>query len=149
MTQEELAQAVGVTKATVSNHERGETEADEGQVQNYAEALGISEPMLRYQSPGQVREASPTYDTTVPRVARGLPLSVREFIHSELLEYTRAGVSEDEIEHARNLFTSPEAFAFFKGGVRGEFNEENVMKDLRAYAKFLRTVFKERGYKPL
>lgn len=83
----------------------------------------------------------------VPRVMQGLPYSVRVWLQDFLLEITKAGATEEEVDSARTLLTSPESFTLYVGGKPQDLTEEQVLEGLEAQAHFIRDVLRDRGRK--
>jgi transcriptional regulator with XRE-family HTH domain len=89
-------------------------------------------------------EASPVQ----ARHAKNLPLSVREYLADFQLRLVRGGAAEDEVEEAMALLKSPEVFTFYKGGVPSEFNEDEVLRGMKAIGEgVIIPTLQERGRK--
>lgn len=69
------------------------------------------------------------------RHARNLPLAIREYLAELRVRLTKGGASEDEIDEAFDLLRSPAVFTFYKGGTPSEFNEEDVLRGMKALAE--------------
>jgi lambda repressor-like predicted transcriptional regulator len=104
-----------------------------------AKALGVSvDELLGEASPGQgqaqrVSEGGGTGDQ--PRHARNLPLAVREYLAELRVRLVKGGATDEQIEEAFDLFRSPAVFSFYFGGAQREFNEEEVLINVKTFAE--------------
>jgi transcriptional regulator with XRE-family HTH domain len=149
-----VAEALGVHAGTVSKWRSGLQMPDDEQLAKLARFLGKTVIWLRYgddivsdgYEPGvgvapanRVAERLAAVDTAsatvIPRHARNLPLSVREYLAEFQLRLVKGGASEDEIDEAMALLRSPDVFSYFKGGKLAEYNEEDVLDGMRSLAE--------------
>lgn len=141
-----VADAAGVHLKTVSHWLADRYVPDEERLAPVAELLGVSVPWLRYgdeaPSPAPAGEPGGT-----PRVSAGLPYRVRVWLQGFLLEITKGGATEDEVNEARDLLTSPEVFVYFSGGAPKEFNEDDVLDGMEALGEVVRRTLRKRGRK--
>lgn len=141
-TQGDLAAAVGVERNTVSAWlNRGVVPRDPDVLSHLAELFGTTVDQLL----GRVALAQEPPNT--PRVAAGLPYRVRVWLQGFLLEITKAGATEEEVEEARQLLTSPEVFVYFSGGAPKEFDEDDVLDGMEALGEVVRRTLRKRGRK--
>lgn len=132
LTQVQAAEALGITPVTVSNHERGVTEPDEGLIVRYAELYDTRPEALRYGENWQ-RRVRDTRDLDLVVAGEvGLSQPVRTFLAETRLELTKGGASDEEIEEAMELLTAPQVRSYFMGGARRDRSEEDVLKGMRA-----------------
>lgn len=110
-----------------------------------AKLYGQTPALLRY---GYERnERAHRVAEHVGTASGSLPQRVRIWIEQELLAYEEAGAPEEQRDHARAVFTSPNLYAFFKGGASYDLTEDQLMKDLRAMARAFRETLREKGFK--
>ena len=147
LTGRELARAVGVTEQTVSawRAKRGSTRPRDEHFARIAEALGVEEAWLRY----GVGEASGTVLTGAPPPApyRGMPNRAMVWLQEFLLELAKGGATHGEIESARALLVSEEAFAVYAGGVARQLEEEELLTEMQGLAEAIRRRLRLRGRK--
>ena len=146
-SQAEVASVAGVHPQTVSDWERGKYAPEEDRLLKVARYLETTPSALRYGSPAGVSErAAIQFGEPRPSTEpRGVPKSIRVFIAEEVLEYEKAGATEDEIAEARRLLSAPLRFVDCVGGFPHDFNEDDVMKTIRASAKVIRRGLKKLG----
>lgn len=78
-------------------------------------------------APGGPWKAAP-----LPRHLRNLPLAVREYLAEFRSRLRQGGASDEEITEAIELMQSPQVFTFYKGGALSEFNEDQVLRGMKA-----------------
>ncbi len=149
LTQEDLAETLGVHPMTVSEWERGVAQPKDVQIEKLAELLDTTPAALRYGANGSqsqtVRESPAEY--RVPAISRGLPKSVRVWLHGFLLELAGADVPDEQIESVKAALTSQETFSFFVGKQPSDYTDAEIIDGLKALALAIRNVLRERGYK--
>lgn len=146
ITQAELAQRLGVHKQTVVKYEAGAISLPSGRLSALAHALELPIDEL-FRVAADLKGASVPQDDdemareadelarlsrSAPRHARALPLSVREYLGEFRLRLIRGGASDEEIDEALSLMQSPQLFTFYKGGALSEFNEDQVLRGMKA-----------------
>lgn len=131
LTQEEAAGLVDVVAITVSRWERGAQPIPDDK------ARALREHYSRLRGEAE-REA--------PKVALGLPPSIRVWIQEFLLELTKAAVSEREVEEARRVLTNPDFARFFSGGEPTDETESQLLEGLEGYGAAIRNTLRSRGY---
>ena len=148
VTNRELAAAADVSESTVSQWRRNRQQPKDRHLRAIAPLLGTTVGWLRYgtadapTAPDTVRERPAEY--TVPT---GLPQRARVWMHSFLLELATGGASEEEIDAARRLLTSEEAYAMYAGGVEREMSGDEVLTEMQGVAEGIRVVLRRRGRK--
>lgn len=152
LSQKAVAERVGVDSITISRWERGVRRPPRAAVLLLAKVYG--QPPERFGEAskglddvprGTVRnvEAAGGRRVAEPadapgqgaRHAKNLPLRVREYLAELRLRLTKGGALEEEIEEAMDLLRSPALFTFYKGGTPSEFNEEDVLRGMKALAE--------------
>jgi transcriptional regulator with XRE-family HTH domain len=136
LSQREAAERLGVHFTTWNRYEKGKQKVP-------------AELLMRAQRELVKSLAAPAVSVepaTVPRVSAGLPQTVRVWLQRELLEYAEAGVSDEDLNTARQLYESPEVNRMFVGGVPVARTPEAVLKGMRAIAVAVRSSLRERGY---
>lgn len=122
---------------TLSRWERGLHRPPRSAALLLAKLYGVRPERLgeKADSLGEVRRGTSPADEPTPRHARNLPLAVREYLAELRLRLTKGGAQEEEIEEAMDLLRSPALFTFYKGGTPSEFNEEDVLRGMKALAE--------------
>lgn len=143
----QLAVAAGVSESTVSQWRRGRQQPKDRHLRAVAPVLRTSAQWLRYggpeaASPPSVSEASEPYRAPV-----GLPQQARVWMHTFLLELATGGATEEEIDAARRLLTSEEAYAMYAGGVSREMSADDVLTEMQGVAEGIRILLRRRGRK--
>jgi transcriptional regulator with XRE-family HTH domain len=163
LTQEQVAAKLGVTKQTISDQERGEATPNEKNLQALATLYGTSEAELRYgrelgrrlhrgivesttglavfEQPGDGSYSRPI------RVALGIPQRIRVWLQGFLLELTKAGVTEEEVDGIRRILSSDEMYRYYVGGEPKEYSEDETLEGIQAHAEAFRRDLRRRGYK--
>lgn len=131
VTVEDAAEAVGVDPSDVADWERDLSAPSDTQ----------REVLVRLYSLYSSDRSRP------PRVSAGLPFRIRVWLQQELLDYAKAGVSDEELVKARQLLEAPELFSFYSGGAPRARTEDEVLKGMRGVAAAVRATLRERGYK--
>lgn len=147
----DVATALGVHPTTVSKWRNGTQPVEPLRMAPLAKFLGVTEVWLRLGDDFIAEGHAPTVDVApvnerlvvretaqayvVPRHARNLPLSVREYLAEFHVRLVKGGASEDEIDEALALLRSPDVFSYFKGGKLAEYNEEDVLDGMRSLAE--------------
>ena len=143
-----LATAVGVEKTTVSKW-RHDVQTPEGEnIEAAARHLGVTVQWLRsgvWENASSASATEPTLEQY--RAPSGLPQQARVWMHSFLLELATGGASEEEIDAARRLLTSEEAYAMYAGGVEREMSGDEVLTEMQGVAEGIRVVLRRRGRK--
>lgn len=160
MTQAQLAKAVGVETNTVSRWELGSVPRQREVLERLAEVLGVSVEHLTGAGSGEGgeesapapearREAEPAPAARgAPRVAMGLPYEIRVWLQGFLLEITKAGATEEDVNEARELLTSPELFVYWSGGAPREFTEADTLETMQAIGDVvIKRALRKRGLK--
>jgi len=149
VTNRQLAVAAGVSESTVSQWRRNRQQPKDRHLRAVAPLLRTTASWLRYGadeaavSPEVVREpAAVDY-----AVATGLPQRARIWMHGFLLELATGGATEEEIDAARRLLTSEEAYAMYAGGVEREMSGDEVLTEMQGVAEGIRVVLRRRGRK--
>lgn len=150
LTQDQLAEAVGVHRPSVSAWERGVHAPSEGNLRDVARALSMTVEALRElsdgeeggASPGRVRESTGGYAARpMPRVPpRAYQLI---FEYCEALE--QAEVPEELVDEARRLM-SGETFNTMRKHTAQERSEEGWIKDVKAAWAFISDTLREKGF---
>lgn len=145
-TQEEAARLLGKHPMTVSRWERDKNPSrpSDEDLDRAAALYGTTTSKLRY--PGQ-QPASSNGEAATPRVMQGLPQRIRVWLQEFLLEITKAGANEREVDAARRLLESPELYTLYAGGLPKEMSEDDWMMNLELSATHIRHVLKKRGRK--
>ena len=78
--------------------------------------------------------------------AQSLSPEMRVWLQAELLDYAKAGATDEELGTARALFTSREVLAFYVGGHAAEHAEEKMRDMMRDLAFGVRAELRRRGY---
>lgn len=154
LSQGELAEAAGVTRSTVSNWERGKHEPTEGNLEDIAEALGMSVGALkalaeeRAPAPvkgvgGRVRErAAMDYGALVPP---RIPPAAYQLIYDYTQRMEEVGVPEHAIEEARRLMSGTTFNTLNKRTVVPR-DEKGWILDVKASWSFISRVLREQGF---
>lgn len=145
----EVAEAIGVDPVTVSQWRSGRQRPGDDTLKRLAEYLGTTPEHLRYGAlSGIVREAVERPYEQQPRLARNLPLTIREYVAEFELRLVRAKVPEEDVEEAMRLLRSVASFVYNKGGVQREFPEEAVLRNMKGIGEdVIVPDLRERGYK--
>jgi transcriptional regulator with XRE-family HTH domain len=144
-TQIALAKAAGISRQTLSTAMNGRITP--AVAEKIAAALNVSgADVIGSDAPARVVRESPLEDYAPP-VMQGLPLAIRVWIQEFLLEVTKAGATEQEVDAARKLLTSPELHTVWTGGQPRDLSEEEWLMGLRASGDFIRAEMKKRGRK--
>lgn len=148
LTVAELARGAGVNYRTLVKYLRDERTLDleaavplfwlvEWDVARVSQAAGLfatgqslDPDNIQLPRTGAVALSEPFVIT--PRHARNLPFEVRKYLAEFRLRLTNAHVPDEEIEEALELMQSPQLFTFYKGGVPSEYNEEEVLRGMKA-----------------
>jgi transcriptional regulator with XRE-family HTH domain len=138
LTQEVAAAKLGVHVVTVSRWETAGVQARSDTLVRLAELYGTSVDALV--SDPHVQGGQHSVDVSrgtnaKSRLARNLPLAIREYLAELQLRLTKGGATEDEISEAMDLLRSPAVFTFYKGGELSEFNEADVLRGMKAMAE--------------
>lgn len=147
LSQEEVATRLGVHKVTVSNWEREVNRPRDAQFRRLAELFNTTPQSLHY---GEGEGAEVTRfrgEPFTPEVPRGLHGKPLVWLQRFLLELAESGATKEQIDAARDMLTSAEAFAWYAGGLSREPTEEEIvagMEDI-AQAIRLRHRYKEPG----
>lgn len=160
LTQQQVADKLGVTKQTISDQERGEATPNGKNLQALADLYGTSEAELRYgaelarefhraivESSGLVSEQLPDPGYYRPRVALGIPQRIRVWLQGFLLELTKAGVTEEEVDGIRRILSADELYRYYAGGDPKEYSEDETLEGIQAHAEAFRRDLRRRGYK--
>ena len=149
LSQEDAAQAVGVTAGTLSRWERGTQAVSDEQFRALEELYVLEKGRKDLLALGDRDgiDLRPVLEGAPPQVMKGLSQPIRVFLQEFLLEITRAGASEHEVDAARRLLTSPELQTVWVGGQPRNLTDEEWLMGLRATADFIRAEMKKRGYK--
>lgn len=138
----DVAKAGGVDPVTVSQWRSGRQQPSDATLERIAPILGTTAAFLRFGelTPDQrkVLESSQrgySEPQFAARHSRNLPLRVREYLAELRLRLTKGGALEEEIDEAMELLRSPALFTFYKGGEPSEFNEEDVLRGMKAIAE--------------
>lgn len=141
LTQEQVAAELGVHSVTVSRWESQGVNARSDTLVRLAKLYGRNVDSLISGERGEgiggeelSTDVSRGTDAKT-RHARNLPLAVREYLAALRLRLTKGGASDDEIEEAMDLLRSPALFTFYKGGAPSEFNEQDVLRGMKAIAE--------------
>lgn len=144
-THEAAAEATGVERSRISRHESGTGgKPQRDTLARYESAYHLPAGSLSRVLIGEkvpVPAVSTAFTITapveapVPRHARNLPLAVREYLAELRLRLTKGGAAEEEIDEAMELLRSPQVFTFYKGGAPSEYNEEDVLRGMKAIAE--------------
>jgi transcriptional regulator with XRE-family HTH domain len=147
LSQAAAAQKIGIDSVTLSRYERGKMLAPRATRIALAslyraapEELGLEAGSL-----GAVPRGTPEREPAVlrehvpegygARHRRNLPLAVRSYLAELQLRLTKGGATEEEIDEAMELLRSPQVFTFYKGGAPSEYNEEDVLRGMKAIAE--------------
>jgi transcriptional regulator with XRE-family HTH domain len=145
---QEAAAAVGKSRQAYSAWERLEESApvpDDGDLAVLAPLFGVplaqlqsGEWITRYAPGSSEMQTAPRHgeeswsSRPLPRHLRHLPLAVREYLGEFRSRLKRGGASDEEITEALELMQSPQVFTFYKGGALSEFNEDQVLRGMKA-----------------
>ena len=153
----DLADKAGIPRTTFWRKLSGKSPITMDDVERIATALGVAKTrligevqILPPQAGALLGDEPPGRDTPatgVPRVMQGLPYEVRVWLQQELLDYAKAGVSERELRHARDLYERPEVFSFYAEGAPHARTEDEVLVGMRALAAVVRGTLRRRGYR--
>jgi hypothetical protein len=151
----DLIQKSGLSKHTVYRALSAD-EATRETATTLEATLGLSAGVLLARQDGEVsggsaataeadsRQAAPSAE----RVAKGLPYEIRVWLQAFLLEITKAGATEEEVDEARQLLTAPEVSTYWSGGNPREFSEADVLETMEAIADgVIRPGLRRRGRK--
>lgn len=145
-----LAKAAGISRQTLSRI-LSTDRATRGAVERLAHALGVTARVLAPElfDEGKATE-SRTYAPALrfgeePRVMRNH--AIRVWLAEFRMELTKAQATDEEIEAAIALVTSPDVFTFYSGGKPRDFTEDQVMEGMEALAKVIRARLKQLGRK--
>jgi len=149
-TQTELAKAIGVERNTVNGWmRRGSLPRDPAILSRLARELDVNIPWLTEGTgpgfPGSVRRDEAAVDAL--RDAPKPPLSggARVWIQEELLDYARAGATQQEVDFAKALLESVPLWAFYSNGVDDYETEAGVLRGLRSIGSLIRYELRLRG----
>jgi transcriptional regulator with XRE-family HTH domain len=136
LTQEQVADLLGVHPVTVSKWERGVLELDEDALERLGRLLGVSPSVLRY---GDANEPERPIATSDPlRAPR-----VRAWLADFRAELTNADATDEEIENAIALVTAPQVFTHWSGGRLQEFSEDETIEAMESLAEVVRQRLKQ------
>jgi transcriptional regulator with XRE-family HTH domain len=133
----DLATATGVHVKTVSRWENDKQVPEPHHITALAPELGVPEEyFLRLYLP----------PSAAPRVALGIPQRIRIFIQEFLLELTKAGIPQEEVDATRRILESDELHRVNWGGER-DYTEDEILEGIEAHAAAFRQRYRRRGYK--
>lgn len=160
LSQADAAESLNVSKAAISNWERGAHAVDESRMLDIARLYRTSPSYLRYgeegrsggrndskPSRGRGREYSPRAFKRrgAEPTSTMLPQNARVWLQEFLLELTRAEASEAEVESARELLTSRAAFELCSTQGAGSSDDQELLDGLQRLADFIRAQLRARG----
>lgn len=141
-TQASAAAALGVHEITVNRWENGKLAPPGEMLLRMAQLYAVTVEQLVGQKAaandgerGMVPRETSQSAKRMSRLARNLPLAVREYLAELRLRLTKGGAAEEEIEEAMDLLRSPSVFSFYKGGAPSEYNEHDVLRGMKALAE--------------
>lgn len=148
LSQEQLAEAVGVHRPAVSAWERGVHKPTPRNLEDIAAALGLSVDALRSmgsngkRGTSAVREATNAYNARVtPRV----PPRAYELIYGYCKQLEEAEVPEDAIEEARRLMSGT-TFNTLRAHMVDDRDEDGWIKDVKAAWAFIKQELQRQGF---
>jgi len=147
MSQVQLAEAVGVSRTTVADWERGASDPTDENLEKLAGLFGVDVPDLRYPdrapSPG-VREWGEASYRSSPRLAPNVYLVVYGYLE----RMKKAGCSEEQISAAERIMSDSSYSQLYKRS-RREKSEEDQIMDIHAAWKFIAEVIERTEGKKL
>jgi transcriptional regulator with XRE-family HTH domain len=167
LTQEVAAGMVGIHPVTLSKIERGRVRKLDAEVLRkmlsaYGRLHAEMDAAIKSELSGSAvsRETEPLdtngaevdhempVDRATPRVTAGRPHRIRVWLQTELGEYVKAGIPEDEFRRARQFLESEDTAGFFAGrDPNDRRSEEQILNDMRALAYAVRRSWRVRGFK--
>lgn len=148
LSQEQIADAVGVHRPTVSAWERGVNQPSPRNLEDIARALGTTTDSLLAE--GEFRYGKVDLPETVVRErTRSLPPRVPPVAYQLVYDHCRtlvdAGVPEDLVEEARRLM-SGETFNTLHAQMADERDERGWINDVQAAWAFIRQTLEAQGF---
>lgn len=154
LSQQEVADAVGVNRVRVSTWENDGHKPSAENLNALAALFGTTsrtlltgEPDIQPRTENVSRGTLSEPFAIIPRHARNLPLSVREFLAEFRLRLTKGGATDEEIAEADKLLLAPDVFSYFAGGKLNEYDEEDVLDGMRSMAEAVVRRLKRKGRK--
>lgn len=154
LSQEELGEAVGVHRPTVSSWETGKHEPTAANLGDIARALGMTVAALEAlaqeiagtKQGARVRESSRGYTAfSPPTVTPRIPPRAYNLIYDYCTRLEEAGVPEAQIEEARRLMSGT-TFNTLNKYTSDPRDEAGWIKDIRAAWAFIRDVLTKQGF---
>lgn len=167
LRQEDVAERLKVHPVTVSRWENGEgTDRMQGPAMRQLAALygttvealfgeggsatsnesELSMDVSRGTPPSKVSE--PEDAPYTPRLARNLPLAIREYLAEFQFRLVKGGATEDEIDKAMTLLMRNANFVYNVGGTQREFAEPEVLRGIKGIGEgVIIPELRERGRK--
>lgn len=149
LTQEEAASKSGFSKQAISGWERGAYTPTEPNLQTVADLYGTTPGDLRYSNATEddiQANVGPPQEWPTPRVALGIPQRIRVWVQEFLLELTKAGVTQEEVDRVRLILSADEMYRFYAGGEPKEYSEDETLEGIQAHAEAFRREFRRRGF---
>jgi transcriptional regulator with XRE-family HTH domain len=147
LSQDALAEAVGVHRPAVSNWERDVHEPTAKNLEDIAVALGTTVAVLRSGAVPEaratrVREIGPQYEAKIPP---RIPPRAYQLVYEYCTILEAALVPEETIEEARRLM-SGETFNTLRKHMADERTEDGWVKDVKAAWAFIKDSLKAQGF---
>lgn len=160
LTQQSAGEHLGVDRVTVSNWERGATIPEPVVLERIAAFYGVpAADLARRVSAGpgvthghiSLAAGSPNGTGSGPAEPAEAPgakvlrnYEVRVWLSDFRGDLVKAGLSDEEVEAAVRLATSPDAFVYAFGGRVREMTEAEALEELEAIGQYIRHRARER-----
>lgn len=148
LTQQSAGEHLGVDRVTVSNWERGATIPEPAVLERIAAFYGVPAADLARRvpaGPGITHGHISLAERAEPAAAKVLRnYEVRVWLSDFRGDLVKAGLSDEEVEAAVRLATSPDAFVYAFGGRVREMTEAEALEELEAIGQYIRHRARER-----
>lgn len=146
LTQEGVAEKLGLTRLSVIKHEEGAYEITDEKLARYAELYGKTLHWIRY-GPALADDAN---ETGLGDIPAELPKKVRVWIYEFLTDLVRGGATDVEVQRARALLTGPQVVGYLADLTPGalQLTDDEMIAALDQVGKHvIKRVLRKRGRK--
>ena len=105
LTQKKLAELTGFKQNTISNHENGNRQLDEGDIRIYAQALGVSPQYLFDLSKPSSIDSTPQIQTIYDQLHQPRQAKVLTYAERQLKEQNEEETKENEVSEVIQLYS--------------------------------------------
>lgn len=152
-TQQQLAELVSVRRQTVIEWEKetaGSAKPKEVMLERLSEAFGVPKEILRYGdliggdfARTMVREPTPAREELSFQTATAAQRT-RIWLEQFILELVEEGADQDFSSWVRRFLMSPQNYALYVGGTRGEMTDDQKLRHMQGLAVGVRAILKDR-----